>query len=219
MRILQSNKSRAVTNKAAPPLEYCLHQRRQHPRSLICWAEFGRLCLHHIWMTKEWQKIRNCNTVEDSRPYHVPNQTMASIITWILSYKGTNKDSPVFLALHRNKIISITSEMISYLIKDGVVAIGKMKLDILCSEVGMHSIRSGTAMAMYLAGVPIFSIMLIGCWSSLAFLKYIRKQVREFSHGISSKMIEVQSIKHINNPNTTNTADSIVGNIFLLLMG
>jgi hypothetical protein len=109
--------------------------------------------------------------------------------------------------------------MISYLIKDGVVAIGKMKLDILCSEVGMHSIRSGTAMAMYLAGVPIFSIMLIGCWSSLAFLKYIRKQVREFSHGISSKMIEVQSIKHINNPNTTNTADSIVGNIFLLLMG
>jgi hypothetical protein len=108
--------------------------------------------------------------------------------------------------------------MISNLIKDRVVAIGETKLGILCSEVGTHSIRSGTAMAMYLAQVPIFSIMLIGHWSSLAFLKYIRKQVQEFSHSISSKMIEIQSFKHVNNPNTTNTTDSIVGNSFLLLM-
>jgi hypothetical protein len=44
-------------------------------------------------------------------------------------------------------------------------------------------------MAMYLAGVPIFTIMLIGRWSSDAFMRYIRKQVKEFSEGISSKMI------------------------------
>jgi hypothetical protein len=66
--------------------------------------------------------------------------------------------------------------MISNLIKDGVVAIGKAKLGILCSEVGTHSIRA--AMSMYLTGAPIFSIMLIGCWSSTAFLKNIRKQVQ-----------------------------------------
>jgi hypothetical protein len=58
---------------------------------------------------------------------------------------------------------------------------------------------------MYLAGVPVFSIMLIGRWSSTAFLKYIRKQVQEFLQGISSKMIEVQSFKHVkpnrNKPN------------------
>jgi hypothetical protein len=52
--------------------------------------------------------------------------------------------------------------MISNLIKDGVVAIGEMKLGILCPEVTTHSIRCRAAMAMYLAGVPIFSIMLIG---------------------------------------------------------
>jgi hypothetical protein len=74
-------------------------------------------------------------------------------------------------------------------------------------------------MAMCLAGVPIFLIMLIRRWSSPAFLKYIRKQVQEFSHGISSKMIEVQSFKHINNPATTNTTDSIVGDLSSLLMG
>jgi hypothetical protein len=52
-------------------------------------------------------------------------------------------------------------------------------------------------MAMYLTGVPVFSIMLIGRWSSTAFLKYIWKQIQEFLQGISSKMIEVQSFKHI----------------------
>ena len=56
-------------------------------------------------------------------------------------------------------------------------------------EIGTHSFRSGAAMAMYLAGVPVFTIMLIGRWSSDAFLRYIRRQVHEFSAGVSSKMI------------------------------
>ncbi len=44
-------------------------------------------------------------------------------------------------------------------------------------------------MAMYLSGVPVFTIMLLGRWSSDAFLRYIRRQVKEFSKGISNKMI------------------------------
>jgi hypothetical protein len=44
-------------------------------------------------------------------------------------------------------------------------------------------------MAMYLAGVPVFTIMLLGRWSSDAFLRYIRKQAKEFSSGISDLMI------------------------------
>jgi hypothetical protein len=109
--------------------------------------------------------------------------------------------------------------MVANLLKDGVVAIGKTKLGIHWLEVGTQSIRSRAAMAMYLAGVPVFSIMLIGRCSSLAFLKYIRKQSQEFSFGIFSKMIEVQSFKHINNPLTTNMTDSIVGDFSSLLMG
>eukprot|EP00957_Ditylum_brightwellii_P170636 12988958-Ditylum_brightwellii.AAC.1 len=44
-------------------------------------------------------------------------------------------------------------------------------------------------MAMYLANVPVFTIMLIGRWSSDAFLVYIRKQVQDFTKGISSRML------------------------------
>jgi hypothetical protein len=148
-----------------------------------------------------------------------PIKLWASIVTRILTYEGSNTNSPVSLARHSNITISITSEMVANLLKDGVVAIGEMKLGIQRHEIGTHSIRSGAAMAMYLAGVPVFSIMLIGRWSSLAFLKYIRKQVQEFSFGISSKMIEVQSFKHINTTKSTETRDSIVGDSSSLLMG
>ena len=176
-----------------------------------------------ISITFERQKNdRKSDTVTQWRtsdPIMCPVKLWASIVTRILSIKGTNKDSPVSLAKHRNSTISITSEMVANLLRDGIVAIGETKLGIHRSEIGTHSIRSGAAMAMYLAGVPIFSIMLIGRWSSLAFLQYIRKQVQEFSFGISSKMIEVQSFKHINNPLTTNTMNSIVGDSSSLLMG
>ena len=45
-------------------------------------------------------------------------------------------------------------------------------------------------MAMYLSGVQVFTIMLIGRLSSDVFLRYIRKQVQEFSKGVSKSMNE-----------------------------
>jgi hypothetical protein len=88
---------------------------------------------------------------------------------------GANKNSPVSLVKHKSQIINVTGEMIANLCRDGVVTIRETKLDI---EIGTRSICPGAAMAMYLAGVPVFSIMLlIGRWTSTAFLKYNRKQV------------------------------------------
>jgi hypothetical protein len=68
-------------------------------------------------------------------------------------------------------------------------AIGKEELGFSENQIGLHSARSGAAMAMYLAGIPVYIIMLIGRWSSDAFLLYIRKQVQEFSKNISQNMI------------------------------
>ena len=44
-------------------------------------------------------------------------------------------------------------------------------------RIGLHSLCSLAAMALYLNVVPVYTIMLLGCWSSDAFLPYIRKQV------------------------------------------
>ena len=52
-------------------------------------------------------------------------------------------------------------------------------------------------MAMYLGKFPVYTIMMIGRWSSDAFLRYIRKQVKQFSHNVSRRMIRFQFHRHI----------------------
>ena len=61
-------------------------------------------------------------------------------------------------------------------------------------DVGTHSIRSSLAMALYLNKRMISTIMLIGCWSSDAFLLYIRRQVQEFSAGVSADMVSTNKV-------------------------
>jgi hypothetical protein len=52
-------------------------------------------------------------------------------------------------------------------------------------------------MAMYLEECAVYTIMLIGRWSSNAFLQYIHKQVMEFSQNVANKMLTYQNFCHI----------------------
>jgi hypothetical protein len=58
-------------------------------------------------------------------------------------------------------------------------------------------------MAMYLGGVPVFGIMMIGQWGSNAFMKYIQKQIEEFTFNVFSKMLTMHHFRHA--PNATNS--------------
>ncbi len=82
--------------------------------------------------------------------------------------------------------------------KDAIVAIGEDTLNIKKPEIGTHSIRSGAAMAMFLSDCSVCQIMMIGCWSRDAFLRYIRKQVEQFSHNVSKQMTTQMFRRHIN---------------------
>jgi len=44
-------------------------------------------------------------------------------------------------------------------------------------------------MGMFLSGTLVYTIMLMGRWSSDTFIRYIRKQVLSLSHGIATKML------------------------------
>ena len=45
-------------------------------------------------------------------------------------------------------------------------------------------------MAMFLSGVSDIIIQRIGRWEIFAFLEYIREQVKNFTYGMSSKMLQ-----------------------------
>jgi len=120
-----------------------------------------------------------------------PVQTWAAIVQRINSYSGTSSSSTVntFCFPDGKKHFFSGTELLKK-IRFAASLIGADSLGFTPKQIGLHSARSGAAMAMYLSHVPVCTIMLLGRWSSDAFLRYIRKQVKEFSRGISAKMIQ-----------------------------
>jgi hypothetical protein len=60
-------------------------------------------------------------------------------------------------------------------------------------EIGNRSIRSGAAMALFLRDNSTAKIMILGRWSSDAFLVYIQPQVLEWTNNMSRDMISFES--------------------------
>lgn len=63
-------------------------------------------------------------------------------------------------------------------------------------DLGSHSIRSGAAMSLFLAKESVHRIMILGRWSSDAFLVYIRPQVQEWTSGLSKSMLQNETFHH-----------------------
>ena len=78
--------------------------------------------------------------------------------------------------------------MTTNLLRAGTLTFGEERLGFSHKEVGTHSIRSGFAMELYLAKVYPETIMIMGRWTSSAFLRYIRIQVSDLSKGIITLM-------------------------------
>ena len=64
-------------------------------------------------------------------------------------------------------------------------------------ELGNPSIRSGAAMSLFLMNHSPARIMILGRWSSDAFLVYIRPQVMEWAHNMSHDMVRFDSFTDI----------------------
>jgi hypothetical protein len=61
------------------------------------------------------------------------------------------------------------------------------------TEIGTKSLLSGAAMALFLMDYFTARIMILGRWSSDAFLVYIRPQVLEWNNNMSNDMIHNDS--------------------------
>ena len=88
--------------------------------------------------------------------------------------------------------------------------IGVTKLGITRENVGLHSIRSGGVMAMFLSGVATIIIQRVGCWESDIFIEYVREQGQTFTVGVSKKMLMHQEYYHLNKAEENNYQNKIV---------
>jgi hypothetical protein len=85
-----------------------------------------------------------------------PVKIWCKIIRRIISYPSISPDNPVnsFLCPDGKLHYFTGTELLKHL-RLATKALGE-------SQIGLHSARSGAAMAIYLAGVPVFTIMLLG---------------------------------------------------------
>jgi hypothetical protein len=83
---------------------------------------------------------------------------------------------------------TITAMEVLVHLRAAAIQYGEARLGFLTSRIGTHSLRAGAAMAMFLAGVPVETIQLIGRWRSQIFMRYIRIQVQQMTKGVADFM-------------------------------
>jgi hypothetical protein len=126
-----------------------------------------------------------------------PVVACATIVRQMLS-DGNKATDPVYRFLQENGTFAdLSSKAALLLLRHFLREANSESLNIKPEECGLHSLRSSAAMAMYLNGIPVYTIMLLGRWSSDAFLRYICKQVTEFSKGVARKMIQRPVYYHV----------------------
>ena len=126
-----------------------------------------------------------------------PIRLEAALVRRIRSYPGSSDNTPMSAVWRNDRIEHVTSDEIVEALGAAVGALGEKKLGILMKEVGTHSIWLGAAMAMYLGECPLYTILVIGSWSSDASLRYIKKQIKQFSHNVSCNMLKFETHRHI----------------------
>ena len=83
---------------------------------------------------------------------------------------------------------TITAGEVLVHLRAAAIQYGEARLGFPASRIGTHSLRAGAAMAMFLAGVPVETIQLIGRWRSQTFMRYIRIQVQQMTKGVAEVM-------------------------------
>jgi hypothetical protein len=133
------------------------------------------------------------------------DQILCPVIAWARTIQRVRKipnstdDSEVCLFLdNKQNVYNINAAYVRSRLRAIVILIGEEKLGFTNDDIGLHSIRSGGAMAMFLSGTSVIIIMRVGRWSSEAFLEYIRDQIETFTAGVSRSMLNAEVFFNLN---------------------
>ena len=123
-----------------------------------------------------------------------PVRAIAGLVSRISAYDlGTTQckevaTRPINLVVTFGSGMQVTTisagEVLQHL-RAAAIQYGEARLGFPASRIGTHSLRAGAAMAMFLAGVPVETIQLIGRWWSQTFMQYIRIQVQQMTRGVA----------------------------------
>jgi hypothetical protein len=180
-------------SRRTQPIRLCDIVFRDHKGRIV---EHSSPKLHRaksVSITYRFQKkdLRD-DTITQSRsghPVFCPVRVCARLVKQMLADKNKPDDFIYKFRQDNGSFANLHLKTALVMLRNFVSMCGD-EFNIKAEDIGLHSMRSASATAMYLNGIPVYTIMLLGRWSSDAFLRYIRKQVTEFSKDVSRKMIQ-----------------------------
>ncbi len=147
---------------------------------------------------KNSEKFESVTCRRTGDPTLCPVIASAKLIDKIArSCKSASRDTTINSMSCNGKVLKITSSAVIKFLRRTVTNMGESLLGFTAKEIGVHSIRSGGAMALCLGGADQFKIQILGRWKSDSFMRYIRKQVEQFSAGLSNLMLQNEDFFHI----------------------
>lgn len=124
-------------------------------------------------------------------PVLCPVRRLASVVNRMYrTIPGVGPNVPINTIHLTGRSTTITSEQLLKFIRSTCTLMGgKETFGFTAADIGTKSLRSGAAMSLFLTNHSVHKIMILGRWSSDAFLAYIRPQVLEWMDNMSGDMI------------------------------
>ena len=173
----------------------------QHSANISVLSSAELVILTFEFQKNEWRNhsVHMWNTNDNLL---CPVKAAANIVKRVQQVTGYSNSSKICsYQTEDGKVIDINSSQVLPRLRSVVSLIGEHILGFSEKDIGLHSIRSGGAMAMFLSGISTIIIQRVGRWSSEAFLEYIREQVESFTFGVSQKMLNFEHFHNLNEEN------------------
>ena len=158
---------------------------RNAPHSIIMTAESATLKLDN--QKNGWKGVcvyQECN----GDPIHCPVRALGRRYLH-LRKNGANKKTILSAYFYGSKRLDVTADHISAALKLAATALEYPILKgIPIDRITTHSLRSGGANALALAGYSDTQIQKMGCWRGATFTEYVRNELACFSTGMSKDM-------------------------------
>ena len=119
-----------------------------------------------------------------------PIKALANRVHHILSRGGNQKSLLCDYYVNTTKQ-QIRPKMINNALHRAIQALGLHEAGITTKNVSSHSLRSGGATAMKIAGESDIAIQKAGRWTSTTFITYIQHQIAAVNNGVSKRMSKV----------------------------
>ena len=132
-------------------------------------------------------------------PTLCPVRRLASLVSRIhTAFPGAPPQTTInTIYIHTTAATVTSTELRIHMRSTCTAAGGEEVFGYSAPSIGTKSLRSGAAMGLFLMNHPVHKIMILGRWSSDAFLVYIRPQVLEWTNNMSADMIQFNSFTDI----------------------